>query len=206
MNDDLSTNSTSSFTRLASMKNICTLPETVLTGERNIFLLAPVLLFLFFVASSFFSSESLAETSKKERAKKLLKSGESYYFKNEYSTALALFEEVIEIDPQNKIAYRYAGDIYLVKKKPARAKSYFKQSLKFSTKPAEDWFRIGQAEILEENGGAAISALKKALTYDPNLHSAHYYKGIAHYQFFSDKKKTIFHWERYREQNSKKRP
>ena len=123
---------------------------------------------------------------------------EAHYFKEKYNIALKLFQVVIEKDPENIAAYRYAGDIFLIQKKLQKAREHFMIALELSSEPQTEWLRLGQVYILEKNSKMALIALNKALEIQNNLYLCHFYLGIVYYNLLQDKQRTIKHWEIYK--------
>ena len=124
---------------------------------------------------------------------------EEHYFKKRYNVALKLFQVVIQKDPENPLAYRYAGDIFLIQKKLKEAKEHFDVARELSSEPQEEWLRIAQVHILSEESVPARKALQKALKLKPDMYLCHFYLGIIYYNLLQDKKNTIKHWEIYRD-------
>ncbi len=129
--------------------------------------------------------------------KKMMKRAEDHFFKKRYNVALKIFQLIITKDPENPLAYRYAGDIYLVKKKLKEAENHFYVARELSTQPQKEWLRLGQVHILAKKGKKAIKALETALELEPDLFLCHFYLGLAYYKIFRDKKNTIKHWSIY---------
>lgn len=131
--------------------------------------------------------------------KKMLKRAEDHYFKKRYNVALKLFQVIIQKDPENQLAYRYAGDIFLIQKKLKEAKEHFELARELSPHPHEEWFRIAQVHILSEESEQARKSLRKALELKPDMYLCHFYLGLVYYNLLADKANTIKHWEIYRE-------
>ena len=131
--------------------------------------------------------------------KKMLRRAEEHYFKKRYHVALKLFQLIIQKDPENPLAYRYAGDIFLIQKKLKKAKEHFDVARELSPQPHEEWLRIAQVHILSEKSKQARRALYKALELKPDMYLCHFYLGLVYYNLLRDKANTIKHWEIYRE-------
>ena len=131
--------------------------------------------------------------------KRILRRAEEHYFQKRYNIALKLFLFIIQRDPENTLAYRYSGDIFLLQGKLTKAKEQFIIARELSTQPEEEWFRIAQVYILEKQGSKALHALQKALAIKPDMHLCHFYLGLLHFKFFENKQKAIEHWEIYHE-------
>ncbi len=170
--------------------------------------LAKVFLVSFFISFSIQTIEAQPSVLSKKKAKKevteLMKKAEDHFFHERFHIALRLFNLVIQQDPENGKAWRFAGDCYLQKRQLDKAKEYFQTAKEISKKPEKEWFRLGQVFILQGNGKKAIHSFEKALEHKKNIHLAHFYLGLAYYRFFQDKKKTIHHWEIYRKHTKAK--
>ncbi len=131
-------------------------------------------------------------------SKQMMKKAEEHYYAKRFNIALKLFELVIQKDPENFLAYRYAGDILLLQKKLKQAKEHFDIARELSLQPAEEWFRIAQVHILTEESEAALNALKVALKLKPDMYICYFYIGLVHFKFFRNKIKTIENWQIYK--------
>ena len=106
--------------------------------------------------------------------KKIMRRAEEHYFQKRYNVALKLFQTVIQKDPENPLAYRYAGDIYLIQKKLKEAKEHFEVARELSPQPYEEWLRIAQVYILSEKSTLARKALQRALKLKPDMYLCHF--------------------------------
>ena len=131
--------------------------------------------------------------------KKIMRRAEEHFFKKRYNVALKLFQSVIQKDPENPRAYRYAGDVYLIQRKLKEAKEHFEVARELSPEPQKEWLRIAQVYILSEKSAPALAALNKALSLQPEMYLCHFYLGLVYYNLLRDKKNTIRHWEIYRD-------
>ena len=122
---------------------------------------------------------------------------EDHYFQKRYNVALRLFQLVIKKDPENPLAYRYAGDIFLIKNQLQEAKEHFSTARELSPQPQEEWLRLAQAHILANEGPQAIQALQTALKIKPDMHLCRFYLGLTYFKLFRDKLNTIKQWEIY---------
>lgn len=133
-----------------------------------------------------------------EDARRLLRRAEGHYFAGRTHIALKLFQRVIEAAPENALAYRYAGDIYLARGELDRAEEHFQIARELSLEPSEEWFRLGQLAYLREKPDAALEAFRRARALNPELHLTHFYEGLVQYRLRRDKRATITAWEAFR--------
>ncbi len=132
-------------------------------------------------------------------SRELLARAEQHFFAKRYHIALKLFERVSEREPETALAYRYAGDIYLLRRELEAAEQNFQIARELSPYPEEEFFRLGQVYYLQKNADAAAQAFEAALEARPNFHLCHFYLGLIAYGLRRDKDATIAHWEKYRE-------
>ncbi len=137
--------------------------------------------------------------NKSSYIRKLMKKAEEYYFQKKINVALRLFEIVIQNDPENALAYRYAGDILLIQNKHKEAIEKFEIARELSKEPEEEWFRLGQTYIFLKDYKNALLAIQQALTLKPEFYKCHFYLGLIYFNAFRNKKKTIDEWEIYKE-------
>lgn len=131
-------------------------------------------------------------------SRELLARAEQHFFAKRYHIALKLFERVTEREPETALAYRYAGDIYLMWRELDAAEKNFQIARELSPYPEEESFRLGQVYYLQSNADAAMQAFEAALEARPNFHLCHFYLGLIAYGLKRDKDATITHWETYR--------
>ena len=145
-------------------------------------------------------SESIKDLLKNDRdsyIKKILIKAEGYYFQKKFNVALKLFEQVIQKDPDNLLAYRYAGDISLIQNNYEEAINYFEIAREISNEPEIEWLRLCQAYILIKNYKKAFFAANQSLNINPDLYKCHFYLGIIYLNGNNNKKKAIEEWEIY---------
>ena len=133
----------------------------------------------------------------------LMKRAENHFFHKRYDIALRLFQDVIERDPENFLAYRSAGDILLLQNKLPEARKNFLIARDISPAPQQEYLRLGQLYILQKKSKHAIQALEKAIKLDTKnkLAVSRFYLGVVYYKFIKDRKKarqeTIENWLKY---------
>ena len=145
-------------------------------------------------SESWFKKRKLKDGKYIEQA---LLRAEEYFFQKRYNIALKLFEKVLQLDPENLNAYRYAGDIFIQQNKLEKAKKYFETALELSAKPEKEYLRIAQIYILQEKAEKAIQALEKALEYRDDMYLCYFYLGLVHLKFRKEKEMALVYWKSY---------
>ena len=143
------------------------------------------------------TNNDLLKIDRDNYIKKILSKAESYYFQKKFNVALKLFEQVIQKDPDNLLAYRYAGDISLIQNNYEEAINYFEVAREISNEPEIEWLRLCQAYILIKNYKKAFFAVNQSLKINPDLYKCHFYLGIIYLNGNNNKKKAIEEWEIY---------
>jgi len=96
-----------------------------------------------------------------------------YRQKKDYSRALAAFERVLEIDPDNKRVHFHIGEVhYKSRKSNDRAKASYTHYLSTDPPPelrAHTYYRLGLLERRVRNYDAAIAWLEKAINLWPRF-------------------------------------
>lgn len=128
----------------------------------------------------------------------LMERAREHFFQRRFHIALRLLHIVLERDPENLEAYRYAGDVHLMQNEFDAAREYYLIARDLSPEPEREWFRLGQLYFLKGDGDAAREAFEQALSINADLHQCYFYLGLVEYRLFRSKKKTIEYWETYR--------
>lgn len=128
----------------------------------------------------------------------LLVRAEEHYYKGRHHIALKLMQLVIEREPEHPLAYRYAGDIYLKRGELDLAEEHLQIARELSSRPEQEWFRLGQVGYLREDAAAARAAFLEALQLKPDFALCQLYLGFVSFRLERDKAATIEHWTAFR--------
>ena len=133
-----------------------------------------------------------------KKESKMLKKAENHYFHKRYYIASRILNRIIEMNPENAIAYSYLGDIYLTIGKLNKAEENIRIAIELSRYPDKELFRLGQILYLKKKPTGALNAFRKALKINPGLHSCRFQMGLTYLKLLYNKKKTIEHWIAFR--------
>ncbi len=101
--------------------------------------------------------------------------GQIYLAKNSYNEALAAFQKVIQLDPNNADAYYFIASAYQnlgdVPKQEFNASEAVKRNTKFS---GESYFIVGDAAQKSKNYNEAIEAYRKSLNAKPDYYPVYH--------------------------------
>ena len=110
--------------------------------------------------------EEIKEKNNSEKNKKLLLLaknilGSIYFYKNDYSTALEQFNEILLLDPGFSEAYFNIGIIKEKEKELTEAIASFEKAQKLNPSNPEIYYHLGILNVLTENKESAIDNFKK---------------------------------------------
>lgn len=100
-----------------------------------------------------------------------LRRGKESYFKGYYNDAIAEFKEVIESaasDAEKAVALTYIGIIHDEKGKTDEAIDYYRRALRFNSSDPVIYRNLAIAYRHKRDYAAAIDAIERALSIDPN--------------------------------------
>jgi tetratricopeptide (TPR) repeat protein len=140
----------------------------------NIKLKLPVICFVFIVLVSY----SLADAIDKNK-NDLFNLGVKYWFNHEYLKAIEVFQQILQIDPDNVHAHYYMGMNYAALGRHRETVEALKKA-KFNPDHKFNFFVHSQLGIsYHELGlyGEAIEESKQAIRINPDDKTAHYYLG-----------------------------
>ena len=108
-----------------------------------------------------------------------LESKSRYFSDSEkYEEVLEIFNEALEINPQDADIWRYKGSIFYILGKYEEALNAFNKSLEINSKNAISWGLKGSALYMVQNPEEALKAFDKALQKNPNILEAWFNKGF----------------------------
>jgi tetratricopeptide (TPR) repeat protein len=105
--------------------------------------------------------------------------GEILYAQEQYGEALAVFREILQIDPNNAHAHGWEGATLYLLKQYAKALAAREQALRLGSTDKENWLGKGQALFQLKRYGEALIAFDQALQIDPNYASTYGWKAGA---------------------------
>lgn len=127
----------------------------------------------------------------------LIRRAEDHYFQKRFRTALILFKQARQQEPENPVIYTYMGDIYLIIGSLPEAEESFRVAVELTKEPSREYFRLGQVLYLRKKPVEALAAYKTALEKDPNYAVCRFQMGLVYFYLLKDKDKTISEWSQY---------
>lgn len=122
------------------------------------------------------------------------------YELGDINRASDLFQEVLNVYPDNYMANNGLGIINTDKKQPVKAKEYFLKSIKSNPDFALSYYNLGRVYIKEKNYDEAIKNLEIAIYLEPTLAEAFSNLGVA-YENKKNNEKAIKYYLRAIELN-----
>ncbi len=107
-----------------------------------------------------------SQSALSERVSKLLQQAEESIKQEDWLAAEKKLIEVVALDPKNKQAFLYLGDIYIEQKKYSEARESFLYLLKISGGQAELYNKLGEVEQAEGNLAKAESYFLQSVDLD----------------------------------------
>ena len=106
--------------------------------------------------------------AKKEESLQKIKIAQTAFRNGEYNEARTLFEESIELNGKNAVAYAGLGDIYFQENNLGQAAKYHSKAIRYSPKSSSYLTRLGQDYYKQGKYAEAIEQWQKALKYAKN--------------------------------------
>jgi tetratricopeptide (TPR) repeat protein len=114
----------------------------------------------------------------------------------EKQRAIALYEEIIEIDPQYAAAYINLGTINFHLRQFARAEELYRRATEADSAYVLAFFDLGnvldELQLLDES----IAAYRRAVALSPRYADAHYNLALA-YERTGERRQALRHWQAY---------
>ncbi len=139
-----------------------------------------------------------AATEFEKRTRFLVKKIEYHFFNKRFFTAGRFIQQLKEHDPENYLAYAYAGDIHLTHNELDKALENYQVALELSPEPARERFRIGQIYYLKGDPTRALAFFELALQNKPDFPLCHLYMGLVYLNLLQDKPKAIEYLSLYK--------
>lgn len=110
--------------------------------------------------------------------------------------AVAVYEKVLEVDPNHAAAHINLGTLYYNRQEYTRAEKHYRRAIEVDSRYALAYFDLGN--VLDETGRVpdAIAAYKAALLLAPTYADAHYNLALA-YEKMREPRKALPHWRAY---------
>jgi len=109
-----------------------------------------------------------------------LAKGLNFLEKDDYATALSLFEEAARLNPNNATARFYIGVCNLATGEPEEAIKSFYSTIRITPDYAEAYYGLGIAYDELKNYSEAVEYYKKAIQLNPNFSEAYNNIGISY--------------------------
>ena len=111
---------------------------------------------------------------KSDRNKDLFTNAMSNLMENKLGVSIDLLNEVLDADPDDRLAALARGSVYLKMKQPERAIADFNRVLEMDTKHAKAHHLRGLAREMTGSDDEALKDLDKAIDIDPDYGAAYY--------------------------------
>ena len=110
--------------------------------------------------------------------------------------AVAMYEKVLQIDPNHAAAHINLGTLYYNRQEYTRAEKHYRRAIDVDPRYALAYFDLGN--VLDETGRVpdAIGAYKTALLLAPTYADAHYNLALA-YEKIREPRRALPHWRAY---------
>jgi tetratricopeptide (TPR) repeat protein len=112
------------------------------------------------------------------------------------SEAIALYEKVLELEPQHAAAHINLGTLFYNRQDYIKAEQHYRAAIESDPRYALAYFDLGN--VLDETGRVpeAIKAYSTALMLAPTYGDAHYNLALA-YEKMKQPRKALKHWRAY---------
>ena len=121
-------------------------------------------------------NSSAADTYARRAANSSYQQGLAALQAGDDSTAMAAFQQTIEIIPSHPPALNRLGEISLARNDPDQALAYFEQSAQVNPRFAETFLKLGQIHLARGNRQAARDAFQQAV--ELNINASKGYLGL----------------------------
>jgi tetratricopeptide (TPR) repeat protein len=110
--------------------------------------------------------------------------------------AIAVYERVLELDPQHAAAHINLGTLYYNRQDYTAAEEHYRKAIQIDPRYALAYFDLGN--VLDETGRVAdsIQTYLTALKLAPTYADAHYNLALA-YEKMKEPRKALKHWQAY---------
>jgi tetratricopeptide (TPR) repeat protein len=110
--------------------------------------------------------------------------------------AIAMYQRVLEIDPEHAAAHINIGTLYYNRQDYALAEKHYRSAIEIDPRYALAYFDLGN--VLDETGrvAEAIQVYGAALALAPTYADAHYNVALA-YEKIKEPRKALKHWRAY---------
>lgn len=98
-----------------------------------------------------------------------------------YARAIATYEQILAMQPENARAYLRLCDAYFEARENVRASDYCQDALAIDPEYAQAWASYGQTQYSRRNYEGAIQSFENCLTYGSTDIRCYYLRGLAHY-------------------------
>jgi tetratricopeptide (TPR) repeat protein len=107
-----------------------------------------------------------------EEARMALEAGEDLFHKNQYDSALALYNKAFQLDPAYAEALVYAGDCKFTQGQFAEAETYFRRAIAVDPLNERGWRFLADALLKQNRMGPFQEALIGAISARPSYKAA----------------------------------
>jgi tetratricopeptide (TPR) repeat protein len=118
---------------------------------------------------------------KSDLAKKTLVKAQKLYEEDKHEEALALFEEVVKMDPKSAEAYYGIGTCYIQLGQHDKAIKAFKKLLSIEPSSSTAYYNLGLCYAAKNQWDLAIAQYKKAVADNPQNAPAHFELASAYF-------------------------
>lgn len=100
-----------------------------------------------------------------------------------YAQSIALYEQILAMQPENARAYHRLCDAYFEARENRRAQDYCQNAVNIDPEYAAAWASLGQTQYSQRNYEGAIESFENCVRYGGENADirCHYIRGLAHY-------------------------
>ncbi|MBN2737678.1 MAG: AAA family ATPase [Spirochaetales bacterium] len=117
---------------------------------------------------------------------RLFEEANNFFYKNDYSHAMELFEEILKIDSSNHQTLQKMAKIESTRGNWEQATKYLERSLDIIPNDANAWNELGNVYFDQNQYNRAIECYKKSIEIDSEYYWAYYNIGISLIRLFPD--------------------
>ncbi len=114
----------------------------------------------------------------------------------EKQRAIALYEEILDLDPQYAAAYINLGTIHFHQRQFARAEDLYRRATEADPGYVLAFFDLGNVLDELQRPDESIAAYRQAVVLSPRYADAHYNLALA-YERKNERRKALRHWQSY---------